>query len=210
MNPDFQRSPPRLARFFKAPLVYLVAFIACLISAGTTTVFYFSTKSGRKSTSYFGTFFTILIVLALALFIAMYTRGYLRIRQVVAENPVYANRDEPNTSERPEYLNRLFKTVLLILVAMFSSWVPSVILNILLTITYTRGDDNMSSSYAFIAFREIAIALYYSNSFVNALIIFYRNEKSKKWLAQLCCSCRKDRNIDVMTRNATVNSVVAQ
>ncbi len=195
MNPNFHRSPPRLAKFFKPPRIYFLAFTCCLVVAGVSIRFYFSTLSRRQSFFYFATFLSIFSTTILVLFIMMYIRGYLQVRRSVAENPIYANREDSNSNERPEYLTRLFKTVLLLLIAILVSWLPNLILKILITVIHSRGKPVLSSR-TFTAFKEVCFLLYYSNSFVNALIIFYRNKKSRDWLASLFSPRRKTRRED--------------
>ena len=202
MNPNFHQSPSRLAKFFQPPRIYFLAFTCCFAVAGVSVRFYFSTLSRRQSFFYFATFLSIFSTTILVLFIMMYIRGYLQVRRSVAENPIYANREESNTNERPEYLTRLFKTVLLLLIAIFVSWFPNLILKILITINYSRKEPVISSRI-FTAYTEACFVLYYSNCFVNAFILLHRNKKSRDWLASLRGSCRRERREEVQC-NTTV------
>ncbi len=202
MNPNYQHSPPRLAKFFKPPRVYFLALTFWIVAAAISIAFYFSTLTKRESFFYFATFITALATTAMTVFIVMYARGYLRLRSIVAENPVYTRREESNSNERPEYVTRLFKTVLLLLIAIFVSWFPNLILKILITINYSR-EEPVISSPTFTAYTEACFVLYYSNCFVNAFILLHRNKKSREWLTSLRGSCRRERREDVQC-NTTV------
>ncbi len=205
LNPDFQRSPSRLVKFFKPPKVYFLALICFLLNAAISIGYHFAVKTGQKLVFIFATYYTIVTTASMVLFIVMYIRGYLRIRNFVAENQVYANREGSNLQEPPEYLKKLFVTVLMILIVVFVSGLPNIILNLLFMIILD-GEDDVAASTGFTVYREISFLLYYSNCFVNALIIIYRNDKSKQWLGKVLCLRRCSRNIneEVVPGNATV------
>ncbi len=114
MNPDFHRSPSRLAKLFKRPticfLILAFSLLSALVSlAGSLTKKFTLVRATLSNVLYVCFFLTMTI-----LFVALYARGYLRLRRRVAANPIYAHREESASSENPEYLNELFKTVLLL------------------------------------------------------------------------------------------------
>ncbi len=162
MNPNFHRSPPRLAKFFQPPRIYFLAFTCCFAVAGVSIRFYISTLSRRQSFFSFATFLSIFSTTILVLFMMIYIRGYLQVRRSVAENPIYTSREYSNSNERPEYLTRLFKTVLLLPIAILVSWFPNLILKILITVNHSRGEPVLSSSSYLKSF-EGARRLYYQS-----------------------------------------------
>ncbi len=209
MNPNYHRSPPRLAKYFKPPKIYFLAIAVCAILAGVAATFYLLTKSGREHLFYFAITVPTCLSLAAVLFIVLYVRGYLQLRSVVAANPIYWNREESDSFQPPEYLDKLFNTVLMILTAMCLSWAPNLVLKTLLAVFY-RNKEHHTTSHAFAAFREVSFLLEYSNSFVNALIILYRNDKAKEWLVKLVYPCSEERNGEAAVEVAAPEAEVAE
>ncbi len=181
MNPDFHTSPSKFARIFRAPYIYIVAFTTCLLALSISIAAYLASRLGPNAISQTYAALTFFLVLLEISFAAVYIRGYLRIRRYVAENPIYANRQAPNADEGPGYMNELFKTVLLLLIAMLATWSPFLALHLAQAIWYFKKNAYLTSN-AFIVFRKTALWLFYSSSAINALIIFYRNKKSREWL----------------------------
>ncbi len=181
MNPDFHRSPSRFAKLFEKPRVFITIIATSTFFAVISLAHHFTLQFKASFAIHFVIYFTVFMMMSVISFITMYTRGYLRIRRHVAENPIYANREDTNSNENPRYLNELFKTVLLLLIATFVSWTPVLLTNLLFAISLA-GNYSYLYSNAFVIFSKTSYLCLYSNAVINALVIFYRNEKSKQWL----------------------------
>ncbi len=88
------------------------------------------------------------------------------------------------------FLKELFKTVLLLVAVAVISSLPFIGLNIAATIlSFANHAYLNTTTYKIIA--NAALILLLANSFSNALIILYRNKKSRKWLKERLNSCCK-------------------
>ena len=153
--------------------------------------------------AHFTGLFAIVMLVILPIFVTIYARGYLRIRRFVAENPVYQNRGEADSNESPEYLKELFKTVLLLVIVIVISYVPMIATTLAATIlSIVKHTDLKTTNY--LIFAHTASIFLFANSFLNALIILYRNKKSKKWLKERLHSCCKQRKKEEEQRSPEV------
>ncbi len=203
MNPNFQTSPSRISKLLQRPRVGITIVAACLVSAVISFSGYFINTFNAEKAFSIGVFSGVFFLVITISFVAIYTRAYLRIRRYIAENPIYANRRESNSNESPEYLNELFKTVLLLLAAMSVSWIPLLVLNLAAAFWNHASDTYIEpNSYFFLS--NTAHTLFLSNCTVNALIIFYRNKKSKEWLVSLWGYCVRPRGNEEVQNTSVV------
>ncbi len=193
MDPNFYRSPPRLAKFFKRPRIFIVVFGSWLAVVIESVAFYFVMQLGGKTSMGFFLCYAVFVSVMLILFMVMYARCYLRIRRFVADNPIYANRDETHSNETPEYLHELFKTVLLVLMTTCISWLPLLVEYYIVTISYLFAKQCLQSK-AMAIYNAAALFLFYANSAANALIVIWRNTKSRKWIVKRFLSCFQKQN----------------
>ncbi len=192
MDPDFHRSSSCIAKLIKRPYIYISIFCVCLYFALESTGVYLMMHYMPQGFAHFALYNMIFILLAIIFTVGMYTRGYLRIRSFAAENPVYANRGESNSNESPQYLKELFKTVFLLLIVMAISWLPMLITNAITAFNYFITGTSLTPESAFFS-GTISLLLLQTNSVTNAMIIFYRNKKSKKWLMTKVCRSQRMR-----------------
>ncbi len=205
MNPNFQSSTSKLSKSFKVPYIYLTIFVVCLLpGAVILTSLHFTAQQVPEAPSYFQAFYAISLLMAIMFFTALYTRGYLRIRHHVANNPIYARRGEDNSNEVPAYVDKLFKTVLILLVAMTISWVPSLVMYGIMTIGSFMAKPLINPDTSLIL-DSIAILLSYGNSAFNALIVLYRDEKSRDWLRGKFCHLREIETVEPNVANPNSN-----
>ncbi len=211
MNPDFHRSSTKLAKSFRRPWIFGLLLVVCLISAITALTLHFAIINGLEWMLSVNLFFVVYCTITMVTITALYTRGYMRIRLHLADNPVYANREDPN--ENPEYLNALFKTVLLLIIALYFSWLSALVLNIVLVSAYFNDSNNFPPPAAEILYITSPF-LFNTNSITNAAIIFYRNKKSRDWLMKKvfgCCRMRgrhaEEQNPADVVRNMRVAGV---
>ncbi len=182
MNPEFHRSPSKLSKLFKLPNIYATIFALGLLPTGIVVGILISAY--QKFPAYFSlckSSYIVCLVLVAAFFVALYIRGYLRIRRYVANNPIYANNEGPNANEAPAYVNELFKTILLVLLSMTVFWLPTLLFYGVYSVTTNVATIEIHP-YTYLICDLTVRLLYYANSMANALIIFYRNKKSKDWL----------------------------
>ncbi len=205
MNPDFQSNSSRIAKFFKRPRIYILILSCFAFSAAVSLMKYFMMGKNTRVVTYFTAFYAIFVLIMLTVFVVFYTCSYLRIRRFVAENPVYQSREEPDSNESPVYLKALFKTVLLVIITAVVCWLPLLALNIAVTVLRFM-DNSLISSTLVITLGKTALALFFANSFINALIIFYRNKKSKEWLKRWLCSCFGQRNKEEVSSSTAVTN----
>ncbi len=205
MNPDLNRPPSRLQKLFKKPWLYMLILCIVIFSVAVAVGEAYSQPKTNSITTLrvlMLSIYFICLLIMMSTLLVMYIRGYSRIRQFVAENPVYSNR---GSTEEPEYVRELFKTVFLILIAMLVSYLPISILQITEAVfIYTNHHIPFLFSYNFFCFTMISLLFMNANSFTNALIILYRNKKSKKWLRSkvfgFCCK----ENTDAENQNNAV------
>ncbi len=191
MNPEFQRSQSKIAKLFKRPRIYVLIFACLVFFAAITLSFFFTTRLNPQIAFYFAGSYLVIMVVMLATFVAIYTRTYFRIRRFVAQNPIYQDSGESGSNQSPEYLKALFKTVLLLVVATALSWLPTIAMNISSTVLSFVNHAYINTT-KYLMLGKVADAMFFSSSFVNAFIILYRNEKSKKWLKKFFSSrCRQ-------------------
>ena len=203
MNPNILENESKIGNLFKRPRIYFLIFACCAFFTTTSLSLYFLVKTNPKITAYYAGSMAILLLILMPILVTMYTRGYLRIRRFVAENPVYQNRGEADSNESPEYLEELFKTVLLLIIVTMISYLPNLALNASGAVL-TFLNHSYISSTTFLIIAHLAYILVFSNSFLNALIILYRNEKSRKWLKEVLQSCCKRRKIGKEQRSPKV------
>ncbi len=200
MNPNFQRNPPKIAKLFKWPRIFIL-IIACVVFSSIVSLsLLLAFEFNPMIAFYIIGFYAALVLIMMMIFVTIYVRSYLRIRHFAANNPVYQNRD---ANESPEYVKALFKTVLLLVTATVASWLPFISLNIAATVSgfvkYNQINDT-----AYIIFARAAYTVFLSNAFINALIILSRNKKSRKWLKKRFCSCCKRREDEDQATNSVV------
>ncbi len=191
MNPDFHAPPSKLSKLFIRPNIFGTVFLVHIITGGLMLGMVISARIPNGH-AYVNIVTVALIFFFSAIFVAMYTRGYLRVRRSVTDNILYQGREDSGLNERPEYLKKLFKTVLILLISMFVAWIPINLLPILALI-HVFGTDVDQNVGFFIS--EIAFLFFDLNTAINALIIFYRNKRSREWLVRgfrRCCRLKNE------------------
>ncbi len=195
MNPDLNRPPSRLQKLFKKQFLCILIFCIVIFSVSSAVgEAYLQQKNNFIST--FGVLmkssYSLCLLIMMSTLLVMYIRGYQRIRRFVAENPVYSNR---GSTEEPEYVRELFKTVLFLIIAMLVSFLPICITNATAAVLIYKA-PNVLNTFSFFCFVAASQLFLYSNSFTNALIILYHNKKSKEWLRNkvfgFCCKENND------------------
>ncbi len=201
INPDFQRYPSRFSKLFQTPNIYVIVCSVHLLTGATVLGLYFLSVRVPEAMFYVNAYFSAVLFFSMGLLLLLYGRSYSRIRCFVARNPI--NRQGTDSSDRPEYLKQLFKTVLILLAAMLVAWTPIFVFTILLSVSYFGTYINPDAIFVM---SKTAFLFFNLNAAINALIIFYRNKKSRKWLVKCIFGCCKARNGEEPRTNCVVFS----
>ena len=188
MNPNFNRES-KIQRILSKPYIYFVLIVCVAYSScGALLTFYWPSP---EYASHFALGGNISNVLAMSLVAGLYFRGYNRIRHFAEDNPVYRNDD--GTTNQPRYVRKLFKTVLLLTVAMICTYSPVTIGNIAYFVYFAQKKPVPETISIFVNF---AFVLAFANSSINSLIVFYHNDIAREWVKENLlgkCLRRRDR-----------------
>ena len=177
MDPDIQRHPSKLKMLFKKPNIYYIMILASLfcILVSSFTAFYDSNIliNATRSLSLALLSFSIIFLTCL------YTKGYLRIRHFADNNPVYHETGGPSGST-PDYVRRLYKTVLTLILLTFIQYVPYCLICITIGLFYaaTEVNNHIISTYFF----EVSVLIMYAGCFTNCFAVIYFNKQARHWI----------------------------
>ena len=174
MNPNIQNRPSRIKKILKAPNIYYV--LAIVFISTNALSFTLAFQLNKKLTSTVSSISTILLSMQLIFTSSFYIKGYLRIRKFADNNPVY---NEPMGSA-PDYVRKLYKTVLVIVALAFVQHVPYCIAAIIAALHYDPGE--LSSDPVFAYFFDLASLSAYAGSFTNCMAILHFNIRAKNWI----------------------------
>ena len=174
MNPDIHNRPSRMKKILKAPNIYYVlTFVFIIVNALSFAIAF---GLNQKLTGSIAIFFTILLSIQLILIACLYSKGYLRIRKFADNNPAY---NEPMGST-PDYVRRLYKTVLVIVSLTFIQYIPYSIVSI--TLVAHHSPKQLNSNPVFAYFFELATLSLHAGTFTNCLAILHFNSRAKNWI----------------------------
>ena len=180
MNPDIQNRPSRVKAIFKKknicyPLMVAVIFLS---SVFVMLVFDINTKLTMVITA----IFTGLLAVYVIIIVCLYTRGYMRIRKFTDNNPIY-NESLGSTNTTPDYVRRLYKTVLVLILMAFFQHIPMCVVHIIAIVLFPSREATAIKEKAIIPyFFEFAGLLANVGFFINSLAILHFNCKAKKWI----------------------------
>ena len=177
MNPNIDHET-KLNKVFKRPFIFILITFVIAFSLFLTLHFNFWDKDSHS----FGMLLlcgNMITIIAIFLVTGLYAKGYLRIQHFTDDNPVYRNED--GATIKPKYLRDLFKTVLLLIIAVIIAHSTSAILNViygtcLLLNKLIPHTLSLTTGYAFL--------WSFSGCCCNCPIIFYHNEMARKWVAK--------------------------
>ena len=188
MNPNLNRES-KIQRILSKPYIFFVLIICVAYSSGAALLtFYWPSP---EYVSHFALGGNISNVVAMSLVAGLYLRGYYRIRHFTEDNPVYRNED--GTTNQPQYVRKLFKTVLLLTVAMFCTYSPVTIGNIAYFVYFAQKKPVPETVSKFVTF---AFVLAFANSSINSLIVLNHNDIAREWVKKNLfgkCLRRRDR-----------------
>ena len=193
VNPDFKEITGfkrRLTSRTGSIVLVFLAFLLAIVHGLLSTYCFASYKNRIPNWIIKGTDCILIIT-----FYVLYIRLFWRIRQHTqankalwsAENRVVLQEYRRVENHRPKYLGKLTKTVFFILIAIGICYLPFIIVDIY---TAWMGDVEGSSTaqtIRFLYFMSWGIA--FINSTINAVIIFYRNDKLKEFFNDRVLNC---------------------
>ena len=182
MNPKIQVKSSLITTVFKVSNIgYLVmtVFIVVVSFAILSTML-------LASRSLIMAFIGIFSVAGISIYIStttcLYISGYRRIRSFTDQNPVY--QETGASGEQPKYVKNLHKTVLILVLEVFATYLPySIAQGIVLALQVGKVPYNTT---AFAYCIEISGMLMHSNHFVNGLVVLYFNDKARAWIFHKC------------------------
>ena len=185
MNPDIHHRPSRITKILKTPNIYVVVVAIFITANAISAVIAFVLH--KEYTISIATSFTSTISILLILLACFYVRGYLRIRKFADNNPVY---DESTGSARttPDYVRKLYKTVLAILSLAFIQHVPYCIISIIAALHHDPVKLSFNPTFAY--FFDFATLSSHAGCFTNCVAILYFNNRAKNWILDIT-GCQK-------------------
>ena len=175
MNPDLHNRQSLARKMFKRPYIFFVNLFVFVISETLSLISLFYRSQDRMWKSVMSFTSIILFAFLILTTVALYTRGYLRIRRVADNNPVYRE-----SGETPEYVRSLYKTVLVLVLLVCIHSVPYFGLRLALVILFIskKPYNGLILKYA----SEVSILLFNAGCFTNAMAVLYFNKKAKYWI----------------------------
>ena len=177
MNPNMNKES-KLRKIFTKPYLYIVLFLGFTQpSCIAVTLYYWPWPRSFFSIglqSLCGNLFNIFAITGIA---GMYVKGYARVRRFADDNPVYRN--ENGTANRPEYVRKLFKSVLILTVAMFFAYLPVTVANIALGTIMIQGE---TFPVQLTIWMDFAYVFVFTNCSVNCMVVFHHNDVARQWI----------------------------
>ena len=180
MNPDIQSRPSRIAIIFKKPNIYYLIATANIFFLSVFTIVAFNFNSTLTFTLI--AFFTDILAAYVLIITCLYIKGYLRIRKFADNNPVY---EEPVGSARstPDYVRKLYKTVLVLIVLAFLHYIPICVVHIAAISSFPVLDEKTArENIVYSYFFELAMLSSSAGCITNCIAVFHFNLQAKTWI----------------------------
>ena len=190
MNPDIRAHRSTIMKIFSKPIIYFILAAMFIITGSLSATITFvlqDTYTVSISTAVASFYSVFLVLTALC-----YTRGYLRIRRFADNSPIY----NESMGSTPDYVRKLYKTVLVIVSLTFIQYIPYSIVSRALAVHHSP--KQLSSNPVFAYCFDVATLSLHAGFFTNCLAIIHFNTKAKNWIfsktgiqriTQQCCQC---------------------
>lgn len=177
MNPNVENRS-RFSTMFERPYIYFlvmsVAFFAVSISVVFAEFVYLSPIS--FAISYLG--MMLLMAVGILTIVVLYAKGYSRIRRFASNSPIY--RESHASGVAPQYVRKLYKTILLLIIAQSFIYIPTCIAEVVFAVLgMAMSQENYSKVREWAMFAGVLLLL---NSFINSLIVIFHNKDAKQWI----------------------------
>lgn len=179
MNPNIRRDRSLVKHIFEKPTIYYLLVLVFICSISYPAIIAFHMIRNQTLDTVIGFISTGFLVIYIVVTTCLYTRGYLRIRKFTDNNLIYGEAVGQN-GRKPDYVRRLYKTVLaLVLLACFHV-LPLCLLkgSMVLAYFFKISVDTNILPYFF----EISLLLFYTNCITNCLVIFHFNKTARHWI----------------------------
>ena len=164
---------------FKKPNIYCIVLLALLFCMLVSS---FAAFYGNSTLINITRSLSLALLSSAIIFITcLYIKGYLRIRHFADNNPVYHETGRPCGST-PDYIRRLYKTVLILILLTFIQYVPYCLVCIAVGIFYAAKGVNDSLVFAY--FLEASALIMYAGCFTNCFAVIYFNKQAKHWITE--------------------------
>ena len=178
MNPNILNNHgSRIKNIFKIPNIYYMMIIIFIFLLSAFTILLFDINTTLKRVIVL--FFVYIIAVNMLIIVCLYTRGYLRIRKFTDNNPVY-NESGGSTHTTPDYVRRLYKTVLVLILLAFFQYVPLCVVQIIAQILLKRNVNGFPTIFSY--FFEFASLSSNAGCFTNCVAVLYFNNQAKNWI----------------------------
>ena len=182
MNPN-RAASTCLAKIFTKPYKFFVATAVILFCMQYPITYFIGAYYQIPLDTY--QLSVAVIYMGVTLFVSMlYLQGYLRVIRFVDESPIYQNND--GIVARPQYVRRLFKTVLLLMSVAIITHVPSTIGNMLISIHRLL---DIKGNIVSRVFYHLTIPSVLIGPCINPIIVFRYNNDAMSWLKSCFCGC---------------------
>ena len=175
MNPQLHNHPPALIKMFKRPhIFYVIGFVFVASESLCLVSLFHSFENGIRNFAISCATASFMAILILTT-VALYTKGYLRIRNFTDNNIVYRE-----SGETPEYVRSLYKTVLALVLLVCVHQIPYFGLRLTMAILsiFNASYDDATVAFAF----EFTTLLMYAESFTNSMVVLSMNKNAKDWV----------------------------
>eukprot|EP00112_Aurelia_sp_Birch-Aquarium-sp1_P009737 Seg2116.5 transcript_id=Seg2116.5/GoldUCD/mRNA.D3Y31 product="hypothetical protein" protein_id=Seg2116.5/GoldUCD/D3Y31 len=177
MNPNMNKES-KLRKIFTKPYLYFVLFLGFTQPpCGAVIIYYMYVPENVFSMGILYLYGNLFNIFAITFIAGMYGKGYTRVRRFADDNPVYRN--ENGTTNRPEYVRKLFKSVLILTVAMFFTYLPVTIGNTVLGVFMIQGKFLPAQLILYIDF---SYAFVFANCTMNCIVVFHHNDVARQWI----------------------------
>ena len=183
MNPNIER-PSRLAHLFQRPHLYVLIAVVAVVSLLKPAI-YILTASMVIARGVFMLLLSLFFVIILIFMPFAYVRGYLRIRNFVDNSPVY--QAETGITVRPQYIHRLYKTVLAFVAAVLVSYLPISFGSAMKAVCDLF--DLREGQGVVTAFHQYSFPLLLSYPLTSPIIILWQNNEARSWLKSCFFGC---------------------
>ena len=179
MNPRIQARPSLIKQIFEKPALYYLLILVFIISFSPPAVAIAVGKASHTENIILALLSTGLLSSQIVVVTTLYTIGYMRIRRFADNNPVY-HEASGTSGSTPDYVRRLYKTVLALILLAFLHILPLCLVTMTLSIGYMFKtlDFNIGYTYLF----EITLVLYHANCITNSIAVLYFNKRAKCWI----------------------------
>ena len=176
MNPCIQSRPSKLRKLMEKPKIYYLIislFIICLLLFGFNGFY-------NSEMLMYAAIITSLSLLSIHIIIItfLYARGYLRIRKFTDSNPVYCDNDGSSAST-PDYVRRLYKTVLVLILLALFQYVSYCLVWITATVLLLLEKVKVSM---FVTVGEFSALFMYAGCITNCFAVLHFNKQARHWI----------------------------